>query len=174
MKNLIPYGLKILEIINRTLETKEYNMSQRINTKKKQLEMFARQKFQQYVMDDWRIEFGNKYSPRSYAHCSPAIKVIFIEEWTVNEFKIATLKDVFLHELAHAMLGDINYVQGFPKHGKLFRDICKKIGCKGYGAKGNLYIFDIYGKSKVSREEEYAAFKLSPEYKKIIAKHKTV
>ncbi len=148
-------------------------MSLGIKTKKAQLENFAQQKFQQYVMDDWRIEFGNKYSPQSFAHCTPAIKVIFIEEWTIKEFNMETLKDVFLHELAHAMLGLINNVKGFPKHGKLFRNICKKIGCKGYGAKGNLYIFEMYGKSKVSREEEYIAFLSSPEYKKIIAKHKT-
>lgn len=143
-----------------------------IKTKKEQLEMFAKQKFQQYVMDDWRIKFGNKYSPRSYAHCTPAIKTIFIEELTVKEFKIETLKDAFLHELAHAILGNLNYIKGFPRHGKLFRDVCKKIGCKGYGAKNNLHIFNKYGRFKVSREEEYEAFKSSPEYKRILRNHK--
>lgn len=141
-------------------------------TKKKQLERFAKQKFQQYVMDDWRIEFVNEcYNSGSYAHCITAFKRIYIEEQTVEEFKIHTLKDVFLHELAHAMLGDVNHIKGFPKHGKLFRDICKKIGCKGYRASNNLYIFDMYGKYKVSREEEYAAFKSSPDYKRILSNH---
>jgi predicted SprT family Zn-dependent metalloprotease len=149
-------------------------MPLRIKTKKAQLEKFAKQKFQKYVLDNWKIVFVNDcYNTGSYAHCITAFRGIYFEEQTVKEFKIHTLKDIFLHELAHAMLGDVNYVKGFPIHGKLFRDICKKIGCKGYGAKGNLYIFDMYGKFKVNREEEYAAFKSSPDYKRILSNHKT-
>jgi predicted SprT family Zn-dependent metalloprotease len=149
-------------------------MPLRIKTKKAQLERFAKQKFQQYVLDNWRIVFVNEdYQRGSYAHCILAFKEICIEEKTVKEFKIHTLKDIFLHELAHALLGGINKVKGFPQHGKLFREMCKNIGCKGYRATNKNYVFDMYGKFNASKEQEYKAFLSSPDYKKIIINHKT-
>lgn len=142
--------------------------------KRKLLEKFAKGKFEQYVLDDWKIEFVNDTLFNSNAYCIVLYKTIYIEEKTIKAFKLETLYDLFLHELAHAIIGMPFKIKGFPQHGKHFKDVCKEIGCKGYRAMNNRYIFDMYGRFKVTEEEEYEAFKNSPDYKRIMKESKII
>jgi len=127
-------------------------MKYRIETKKRQLERYARIKFKQYSMEKWRLQFieGTKYT--SYAYCEPAWKTISMNISTVAEYKLVTLKDIFLHELAHGIVGIKR-----PFHGKEFQNVCKEIGCKGFRARNNYEVFDIYGQFKNPINEKCVA-----------------
>ena len=129
-------------------------MKYRIETKKRQLERYARVKFKQYSMDKWRIQFVEYFGYHSYAYCEPDWKTISLCTSTIAEHKLATLKDVFLHELAHGIVGVKK-----PFHGKEFQKVCKEIGCKGFRAKNHLEVFDMYGRFDVSKEEQSLADK---------------
>ncbi|HEY5124482.1 MAG TPA: SprT-like domain-containing protein [Ignavibacteria bacterium] len=138
-------------------------MKYRIATKKKQLERFARAKFKQYSMDKWRIQFIEGNSHCSYAYCEPAWRTISLYTSTLAEHKLPTLKDTFLHELAHGIVGVKK-----PFHGKEFQKACKEIGCKGFRAKNHLEVFDMFGRFIVTEKEEYETLKSTKEQAKII------
>ena len=57
--------------------------------------------------------------------CNLSMKIIFIPNEIVAEFQMYTLKDIFLHELAHAINGKENF--GYNKR---FLEIVKSLGCQ--------------------------------------------
>lgn len=136
-------------------------MKYRIETKKCQLERFARAKFKQYSMNKWQIQFVEGYS--SYAYCMPELKVVCMRVSTVADFKLPTLKDIFLHELAHGIVGVKK-----PFHGKEFQKVCKEIGCKGFRAKNHYEVLDMCGRFDMPEEKEYEGLKSTKEQVKII------
>lgn len=97
------------------------------NEEKKQvLDRYTKKMFKKYVMDDWKfIYFDSPDNICNVARCYPNISEVYITNIAVESFTLSSLKDMFLHELAHAIVG---YDQG---HNKIFKMVCRQIGCKG-------------------------------------------
>lgn len=126
-----------------------------INEKKNTLIDFINQKCEEFGKDAIPVVFD--FFPVGRAVMSyveigeePLFIKIYVE--SLIEYKIETLKDAALHELAHYIVGAKH------NHDKVFKDTAKDIGCKGYRAKDNLYFFDMYGRYDITKEEEAACF----------------
>lgn len=123
------------------------------SVKVKELQQFADEKFAEYNLEGWALLLLTKDDirwlglPTRYNGLTifPINRIIISKE-VVKEFKVHTLKDIFLHELAHAISKE--------NHTKRFREIAKQIGCQGLKAKPNRYIFDMYGTFKVTPQQE--------------------
>lgn len=121
-----------------------------------ELTTYAYQMLEEYNLQGWKfivaypsqmkMLVGQKAS--GMGCCSIGFKVIIMPEKIMSEFKLETLKDIFLHELAHAIAGKYNY-----GHNTKFREICKELGCKSYKATRNIHIFDMYGRYDVTPAE---------------------
>jgi hypothetical protein len=114
---------------------------------KAKLKEFKLKGWELMVMQSFQISaFIGATKPKSViGTCYPQLKIIWISQEFVYEFKLETTKDLFLHELAHAVTGEA--------HTKKFREFAKSIGCKGILANANPYIFDMYGRYDVTDEE---------------------
>jgi predicted SprT family Zn-dependent metalloprotease len=91
-------------------------------------------------MNKWQFKFSDEYPKSSCGHCVPEWKIIFMEISTIAKYKLPTLKDIVLHEFAHAIAGKK------AMHGKEFRKVCKQIGCKGNRANNNYECYELRGK----------------------------
>ena len=110
-----------------------------VKQKEKLLKKFIESKVNKYDLYDWSFYYTD--SPRdSYAHCIPALKRINIENESIRNLSIASLKDLVLHEIAHVIAGVS------AMHGAEFRKVCRKIGCRGYMANNYYECFDLRGK----------------------------
>jgi len=123
------------------------------SVKVKELQQFANEKFAKYKLEGWALILPTKNEirwlgfPTRYNGLTVyAFKRIIISQEVVREFRIHTLKDIFLHELAHAISKE--------NHTKRFREVAKQIGCQGFKAKPNRFIFDMYGTFKVTPQQE--------------------
>lgn len=96
-----------------------------------------------------RLLYPNNVSINNGGLCDLTNKRIVLNQDMVYEFKLETMQDIFLHELAHAIGG----VECFG-HTPEFRRIAKSLGCKSILAKNNHYILDMYGTYKVTAAEE--------------------
>ena len=122
--------------------------------KVKELQQFSDSKFSEYNLGGWHLIFQNREdlhwlnvrTNNVTGIMTLAMKLIIIPVETIMEFKIHTLKDIFLHELAHAISKEA--------HTKKFREAAKQIGCQGFKASNNRYLFDMYGTYKVTPQQE--------------------
>jgi hypothetical protein len=122
-----------------------------------ELTTYAYQMLEKYNLQSWqfiiayaaqRKLLGGNTGTSDIGSCNLGFKVIFMPEEIVAELKLATLKDIFLHELAHAIAGRYSF-----GHNKRFREICKELGCKSYKASQNYHIFDMYGRYDITPAE---------------------
>lgn len=123
------------------------------SVKVKELKQFADAKFSEHNLAGWQLIFLTEKEIRFLdfplhrnGFTVHILDLIIIPIEIIKEFKIHTLKDIFLHELAHAISKE--------NHTKKFREIAKQIGCQGFKAKPNRYIFDMYGTFKVTPQQE--------------------
>ena len=89
--------------------------------------------FAQHGISHWTFKFD--YSKRSYGKCYPITKKITLSRYycDILDNHIDDIKDVILHELAHALQQERHpHVCG--SHGIVFRSICREIGCRSLGA----------------------------------------
>jgi len=121
--------------------------------KEKELQQFAGAKFAEYNLAGWQLIFLTEEEIRfldfpihKNGLTVHILDLIIIPKGKVREFKIHTLKDIFLHELAHAISKE--------NHTKKFREIAKQIGCQGFRKSNNRYIFDMYGTFKITPQQE--------------------
>jgi len=108
--------------------------------------------------DNWKFLVLDKYERRNVGgnaglstcgYCNLSLEIIFFSSEFVTGFKMHTLKDIFLHELAHAIAGKENF-----GHTKKFREIAKSLGCQSIKASHNPYIFDMYNTYNVTPKQE--------------------
>lgn len=80
-------------------------------------------------LKNYKIEMHRKKN--SLGTCNPSKKVIWLSKLFLEVNSIETMRDVLLHEIAHALT---------PKdgHGKLFKEAAKMLGCN----KNNLGYFN--------------------------------
>lgn len=125
--------------------------------KETELTDYAYQLFQKHNLQGWnfiiayaaqRKQLGGTTGTGDIGCCNLGFKIIFMPEEIMAELKLATLKDIFLHELAHAIAGRYSF-----GHNKRFREICKELGCKSYKASQNHYIFDMYHRYDITPAE---------------------
>jgi predicted SprT family Zn-dependent metalloprotease len=86
------------------------------------------------------------------------------QDWTITfskeaikEYSIETLRDIYLHELAHAINGTYK-IEGDEiikkqAHGKEFQQVCKQIGCKSLKARNSYRFFEDFGTFNPSKEQ---------------------
>lgn len=127
-------------------------------TKEFELEEYARMMFTKHNLPkDWKFlvldkqqrkNVGGNGGLSAIGYCSIPMKKIFMPIEIVAEFKMHTLQDIFLHELAHAINGKENY-----GHNKKFREICKQLNCHSFKADHNPYIFDMYNTYDITPQQ---------------------
>lgn len=92
-----------------------------------EIEQFALVKMKNYLKRDWRFEFSEKME-NSFGLCYSS-KIIRLSSkyirLNLNFFHI--IKDVILHEIAHAIQFE---KQGYLSHDKHWKLICSQIGAK--------------------------------------------
>lgn len=120
--------------------------------------IWAKAKMKEFNLTDWNFMcmqpfqmemLSGKRCKNIMATCFPKLKWLWISQEFVYKFKLETSKDLFLHEIAHAVTGE--------GHTKKFRDFAKSIGCHRVKAKENSYIFDMFGRYDVTNEESIKA-----------------
>jgi predicted SprT family Zn-dependent metalloprotease len=135
----------------KTIEKRNYQ-------KEEQLQSFAYSKFKEYSLMNWnflildnrQIKLFDGFNRRSVCGCCNLTQqIIFLPRSYVVEFKLHTLKDIILHEVAHA-------IYGYMGHTPEFRRIAKSIGCKSYKAQINLYVLNMYGKFNITPQQKIA------------------
>ena len=96
--------------------------------KKKALDEFARITFEKFAMDDWKLIYFDANNDKLAGRCYPETHQIYLDNTSVWLYTMDSIRDLFLHEFAHAMFG-MAAIQ--IQHGPIFRKMCKDIGCKG-------------------------------------------
>jgi len=103
--------------------------------KKNALEMYAIKMYNHFFMDGWKFNyFDSPDNICNVARCFPNAKEIKISNIPVDCFTLQSLKDIFLHELTHAIVG---FDHG---HNGIFQKVCQLIGCKGNKTHNTYYI----------------------------------
>ncbi|HPQ80046.1 MAG TPA: SprT-like domain-containing protein [Candidatus Dojkabacteria bacterium] len=99
------------------------NKIESIEDKMLSIQKFAYMKLEEYYLDcGWTFEWSN--TKRTIGDCNFKAHTIRISRFYLPLMSEEELKDTFLHELAHALLG-----MGYG-HNQMFYDMCRKVGCK--------------------------------------------
>lgn len=88
----------------------------------REIKEYARAKLNELGLTSWRFEFSN--TKRQIGVCEYRSKTIKLSQRWAEVLEDAEIKDVILHEIAHAL------TPHDPPHGKAWQAVCRRIGAK--------------------------------------------
>ena len=121
--------------------------------------IWAQAKLKEYDLHEWDLkvmlvsqlrQFFSNMGSRTNGITFFGWKTIWMNQQFVYDYKLHTSKDLFLHEIAHALLPPSE------GHNKKFRELCKSIGCHSIYASNNHDIFDMYRTYDITEKQEIA------------------